>query len=182
MIALFGKKKVTDQQVANYFVHTTLQTVEEGWPEVAGFISDSPEFETRPRLEEDDYGKFLMIVIAANFNTITAEFDEGHDREIVRASILKFADAFGVSTDTFARKVKEYREYLSRVNHPSKNSLYAMSKGIFYKYGLNEYQVEYFRNLNTPNPIFLKNMNDLLVHFMWDWTAVKERYRVIKEA
>lgn len=180
MLTLFGKKKVTDDQVSNYFVHTTIDAVEQGWPDVAGFINDSPEFEHRPHVSETDYGKFLMIVIAANFNTIAADFDEGHDKEIIRASIVKFADAFDLSTENFARKVKEYREFLSRVNHPSNNTLYAMSKGIFFKYNLNSYQVAYFKSLNTPNPIFLKNMNDLLVHFLWDWSVIKDKYRLIK--
>ncbi len=179
MLALFGKKKVTDLQIANFFVHTTIDAVEDAWPELAGFINDSPEFDARPSLSEEDYGQFLLIVIAANFNTITANFDEGHDKEIIRSSVHKFAEAFDLPVDTFARKVKEYREFLSRVNHPSKNTLYSMSKGIFFKYDLNRYQVEYFKSLNTPNPIFLKNMNELLSNFLWDWTVIKDKYRLV---
>jgi hypothetical protein len=181
MLALFGKKKVTDSQISNYFVVTTLDTVERGWPEVAGFINDSQEFETRPQLANDDYGKFLMIVIAANINTIAAQFDDGHDKEIIRQSVMKFAEAFEISPEVFATKLKEYREFLSRVNHPSKNTLYSMSKGIFFKYNLNVHQIDYFRNLNTPNPIFLRNMDELLVHFLWDWKVIREKYKVVKE-
>lgn len=181
MLALFGKKKVTDTQISNYFVVNTLDTVEQGWPEVAGFINDSPEFEVRPQLEPDDYGKFLMIVIAANMNTISAQFEDGHDREIIRQSVLKFAEALGIAPEAFAAKLKSYREFLSKVNHPSKNTLYSMSKGIFFKYNLNVCQIDYFRSLNTPNPIFLRNMNELLVHFLWDWKVIHEKYRVIKE-
>lgn len=180
MLAIFGKKKVTDHQVSAYFVHTTIDTVEQGWPEVAGIINDSPEFECRPQLDPNDYGNFLLIVIAANFNTVTAEFGEGHDKEIIRSAVVKFAETFNVTPDVFAKKIKEYRDFLSRVNHPSKNTLYSMSKGVFFKYDLNQYQVEYFRSLNTPNPVFLKNMNEVLTHFMWDWAAIKDRYRLVK--
>ena len=66
MLAIFGKKKVTDDKVSLHFVHTTLEVVESGWPEVAGFINDSPEFIKRPNLDPDDFGRFLMIVIAGN--------------------------------------------------------------------------------------------------------------------
>jgi len=179
MLALFGKKKVTDHQVSAYFVHTTIETVEMGWPELVGIINDSPEFVTRPNLDPDDYGKFLMIVIAANFNFIPEYFDEGHDKEIMQASIQKFAEAFGVSPDVFAKKIKDYRDFLSRINHPSKNTLYSMSRGIFHKYQLNDFQEEYFRNMNTPNPIFLKNLNDVLGHFLWDWSAFKDKYKLV---
>ena len=68
---------------------------------------------------------------------------------------------------------------MNRVNHPSKNMLYAMSKAMFYKYELNDHQVEYFRNLNTPNPIFLKNLDDVMSNFLWDWDAFEEKYKVV---
>ena len=179
MLAIFGRKKVTDDKVSLHFVHTTLEVVESGWPEIAGFINDSPEFITRPQLDAHDYGRFAMIVIAGNFNYIPKSFDEGHDKEIIRGCVEQFAEIFGVGAEEFASKVKEYRDFLSRVNMPSKNTLYAMSRGIFHKYNLNEHQEEYFRNLNTPNPIFLKNMNDLMVNFIWDWSAFKDKYKVV---
>lgn len=179
MLALFGKKKVTDHQVSAYFVHTTIETVEMGWPELVGIINDSPEFVTQPNLDPDDYGKFLMIVVAANFNFIPEYFDEGHDKEIMHASIQKFAEAFGVAPEAFAKKIKDYRDFLSRINHPSKNTLYSMSRGIFHKYELNNFQEEYFRSMNTPNPIFLKNLNDVLGHFLWDWSAFKDKYKLV---
>ena len=38
--------------------------------------------------------------------------------------------------------------------------IYGMSKAVFHKYGLNEYQDEYFRRMQAPNPLFLKRMDD----------------------
>lgn len=179
MLSFLGKSKVTDNQVSSHFVATTLQIVEDGWPIVAGFICDSPEFVIRPDVREDDYGRFLMIVIAANFNFIPQHFDDGHDRAIIQEAVDLFAEQLDVKRETLACKIKEYREFLSRVNHPSKNTLYAMSRGIFYKYELNQYQEEYFRSLNTPNPIFLKNMNEILGNFLWEWDKFKNKYRVV---
>ena len=79
----------------------------------------------------------------------------------------------------FARKTKEYRTFLSRVNYPSKNTLYSMSKGIFHKYELNQFQEGYFKSLNTPNPIFLKNLDEVMNYFLWDFEAFTEKYKVI---
>ena len=179
MLTIFGKKKVTDDKVAKHFVYTTLDVVEQGWPEVADFINESPEFVTAPQLDPDDYGRFLMIVIAGNFNYIPKNFDEGHDKEIIRGCVEQFASILELEPQELACKIKKYRDFLSRVNMPSKNTLYAMSRGIFHKYDLNCHQEEYFRNLNTPNPIFLKNMNEVMVHFLWDWSSFKERYKVV---
>ncbi|WP_306642699.1 hypothetical protein [Sanyastnella coralliicola] len=179
MLAIFGKKKVTDDKVSLHFVHTTLEVVESGWPEVAGFINDSPEFIKRPDLDPDDFGRFLMIVIAGNFNYIPKYFEDGHDKEIIKGCVEQYAKIFDIRPEEFALKVKKYREFLARVNMPSKNTLYSMSRGIFHKYDLNCYQEEYFASLNTPNPIFLKNMNEIMVNFLWDWSAFKEKYKVV---
>lgn len=181
MLTIFGKKKVTDNKVAKHFVYTTLDVVEQGWPEVAGFINESQEFVRRPNLDPEDYGRFLMIVIAGNFNFIPKNFDEGHDKEILRGCIEEFSAILGVEATELAKKVKCYRDFLARVNMPSKNTLYAMSRGIFHKYELNEFQEEYFKSLNTPNPIFLKNMNEVMTHFLWDWSSFKEKYKVIQD-
>ncbi|MEY3399124.1 MAG: hypothetical protein RL220_1718, partial [Bacteroidota bacterium] len=144
MLAIFGKKKITTERTASHFVNTMLETVEKGFPEVAGFINDSPEFVVSPRIDADDYGKFLMIVVAGNFSYLSSHFQENQDREIIKASIEKLAPVFEMSTVQFEDKVKEYKDFMSRVNSPSKNTLYAMSKAVFFKYNLNDYQEEYF--------------------------------------
>lgn len=179
MISIFGKKKLTDESVANIFVNSLLETVEKGFPEVAGFINDSPEFVSSPRVDEKDYGRFLMITLAGNLSTLGKHFHHGQDRAIVQHILKKFASVLDMETEAFVRKVKEYKQFMSRVNHPSKNILYAMSKAMFFKYELNKYQVEYFRNLNTPNPIFLKNLDEVMNNFLWDWNAFEEKYKVV---
>lgn len=182
MLSIFGKKKLSDNQVANIFVNTMLETVERGWPEVSAFISDSPEFIKSPDLDEDDYGRFLMIVIAANFCYIPKHFGSGHDSNIIKLSVAKFAEVFDLEVSAFARKVKEYKQFLSRVNMPSKNTIYAMSKAVFFKYDLNQYQENYFQSLKTPNPIFLKNLDEVMRNFIWDWNAFQEKYKVVDDS
>jgi hypothetical protein len=179
MLAIFGKKKLTDEKVANIIVNTTIETVEKGWPEVAGFINDSPEFVRNPNVSEDDLGKFLMIVIAGNFDFIPNHFPNGHDREIIRRCIEKFAQVFDISKEDFAAKLKEYRTFMGRINHPSKNTIYAMSKAVFFKYKLNDYQEEFFKNAKTPNPIFTKNLDEIMKMFLWDFEAFNEKFKVV---
>lgn len=181
MLTIFGRKKLTPERAAHIFTHTIIETVENGFPDVAGFINDSPEFVIAPNIDSEDIGRFLMIVIAGNFNYIPQHFTEGQDKEIIDQCILKFSPVFEMTPGEFSVVVKEYQSFMHRVNAPSKNTLYAMSKAVFYKYNLIECQEEYFRNMKTPNPIFCKNLDEIMRNFLWDWEAFSEKYKVITQ-
>lgn len=181
MLTIFGKKKINTERVAHMFAHNILETVENGFPDIAGFIKDSPEFVRTPPIEENDFGRFLMIVIAGNFSYIPQHYTDGQDKEIIAHCVAKFAPVFGMSEAEFSNLAKEYKDFMGRVNSPSKNTLYAMSKATFFKYDLNDYQDEYFRVMKTPNPIFLKNLDELMRNFLWDWEAFNERYKVVSQ-
>ena len=56
--------------------------------------------------------------------------------------------------------------------------IYAMSKGIFDKYALYDYQDEYFKRMQVPNPLFLKRMDEIVENFIWDWSAFLKKYRL----
>jgi len=179
MLTIFGRKKLTTERAAHIFSHNIIETVETGFPELAGFINDSPEFIVNPKVQPDDYGKFLMIVVAGNFSYLSQNFTDGQDKEIIENCVQKMAPVFDMTPIEFSLKIKEYKECMARANHPSKNIIYAMSKGVFLKYELNQYQEEYFRQMKTANPIFLKNIDDLMKNFLWDWEAFNEKYKVV---
>ena len=63
-------------------------------------------------------------------------------------------------------------------NHPSRNMIYAMSKGVFDKYLLYNFQDEYFKRMQAPNPLFLKRMDEVLENFVWDWDVFFKKYRL----
>jgi hypothetical protein len=182
MLTIFGRKKLTTERTANLFVNTMIDTVEKGFPDVAGFINDSPEFVVCPNIDADDYGKFLMIVVTGNFSYLAAHFQDNQDKEIIRLSIEKLAPMFEMTVPQLESTVKDYKECMSRLNTPSKNTLYAMSKAVFAKYDLNDFQEEYFRSMKTPNPIFLKNLDELMRNFLWNWEAFNEKYKVISDS
>lgn len=178
MLAIFGKKKLNAERTAHIFSHNIIETVEQGFPDVAGFINDSPEFVTSPCIQSDDYGKFLMVVIAGNYSFIPQQFTDGQDKEIIQCCNEKLAPVFDMSKYEFEAVVKEYKDFMGRANAPSKNMVYAMSKGVFFKYNLCDHQDDYFKQMKTANPIFLKNLDDLMKNFLWDWDAFNEKYKV----
>jgi hypothetical protein len=182
MLTIFGRKKVTAERVAHIFAHNMIETVETGFSEVAGFINDSPEFVVSPNIGDHDYGKFLMIVLAGNYSYISQYFNNGMDKQIIECITAKLAPAFDMTPTEFTMKLKEYKEAMARANHPSKNIVYAMSKGVFLKYNLVDCQADYFKQNKTPNPIFLKNLDDLMKNFLWNWEAFNEKYKVVAPA
>lgn len=175
-----SKRKLTDEKVANIFVNTSLEIVEEGWPKIVELLNASPEFEKSPELDPKDYGRFLMIVVSANLSLVPKHFDPGVDRAIIKRCCAKFGRALGVPKEDFAKKVKEFKAFMKKVNHPSKNSVTAMTRAVFYKYNLIEAQDEYFRDMNVPNPIIMKSLRDVLMSFSWDWDEmICDNYKVV---
>jgi hypothetical protein len=178
MFAIFGKKKVKEDIVANIFVNSILNTIDEGFPEIIGIINDSPEFITSPNLAESDVDSFTLIVFAGNLTYIPNYLSNSKDDRVINLIFTKLSRVFDVDQERLEIVIKEYQSYLTKVNHPSKNTLYAMSKAIFGKYELNEYQDEYFKNMKSPNPMFLKRLDEAMENFIWNWDTFNQKYQI----
>lgn len=176
---IFGKKKLKEDKLANIFVNSTLEAVENGFADIVGLIKDSPEFIKEPKVEGGD-SKFLLIVIAANLKEIPRHLSAHQDNRMINLIITKLAGVFDVDFDKLEGILRDYQSYLSRVNHPSNNNLYAMSKAVFYKYDLGQYQEEYFRNMNAPNPLFLKRLDEAMSIFLFNWAGTQEDYQLVE--
>jgi len=179
MFAIFGKKKVKEDVVANIFVNTILNTVDNGFNDVVGVINDAPEFVTPPNLSLNNDDAFVLIIIAANLKLIPTTLKENQDDRLKQLIITKFSNAFGVEQDQLLEAINNYQAYLAKVNLPSKNTRYAMSKAIFGKYNLNQFQDEYFRNMKSPNPMFLKRLDEITENFLWNWDAYTNKFQIV---
>ncbi len=179
MFAIFGKKKIKEDVVANIFVNSVLDTIDQGFPEVVGIINDSPEFITSPNISPENKDGFTFIVIAANITFASKNIDHSINDHLCSLILNKFSLVFDVDEEQFTKAIKKYQDYLCKVNHPSKNTLYAMSKAIFGKYGLNEFQDEYFKNMKSPNPMFLKRLDEAMENFIWNWEAFNQKHQIV---
>lgn len=179
MFAIFGKKKIKEDLVANIFVNSVIETIDNGFPEIVGIINDSPEFINTPNLSETNSDSFTLIVIAANLSFIPDHLHNSKDERITNLILSKLSNVFDVEQNQLERVINNYTNYLNKVNHPSKNMLYAMSKAIFGKYSLNNFQDEYFKNMRSPNPMFLKRLDEAMEHFVWNWDAFKQKYQIV---
>ena len=97
---------------------------------------------------------------------------------MIDSIIDQLASVFQTDFHLMEEKINKYTSFISRVNHPSKNILYGMSKAVFFKFKLGQYQDDYFAQLNTPNPIFLKKIDTLIENYIWDWKTVFEKIKI----
>lgn len=177
---IFGKKKLKEDKLANIFVNSVLQTVDECFSDIVGIINESPEFVQPPNIESDNDSKFLLIVISANLKEIPKHLEAHQDNRMINLIITKLCGVFDVNFDKLEGILREYQSYLSRVNHPSNNNLYAISKAVFFKYELGQYQEDYFKNMNSPNPLFLKRLDEAMKLFLFNWAETKDNYQIVK--
>lgn len=177
MLGTILKKKLSDNQLANVFVNALLESIDKGFKEVADLINDDPAFVVSPNIQIDQDGEFAMIVFVGNLSFLESTFESDQAHRVEKLIFEKLGKVYGLSETQFAQLVREYQNFIVRVNHPSKNVLYGMSKAVFHKYKLNEFQDEYFRRMQAPNPLFLKRMDEVMNSFIWDWDAFFKKYR-----
>jgi hypothetical protein len=178
MIFNWGKKKLKPEEVARMFVHATLDSVEDAWPEVLGLMRETPHMERPPEIDETEVGPFLLVVLAGNLDFIPQFFELGSDQRIVECILAELAVQLDLPINQLAQRVGHTRDAMVKLNKPSKKTLSAMARGIYLGYELNDYQEDYFRSLGAPNPRFLMQMEEILQHFLWDWTSFHEQYRL----
>lgn len=178
MLGTLLKKKLSDNQLANVFMNGILEMVENGFGEVAQMINEDPAFVRSPELGESRNGLFSMVVMVANLSSLESTFETEQATRVEHLIFEKLSVMMKVTPHEAEQTVREYQKFMLRINHPSKNMVYAMSKAVFHKYGLNEFQDEYFRRMQAPNPLFLKRMDGVLGNFLWDWDAFFKKYRI----
>lgn len=178
MLSTIFKKKVSDEQLANVFVNGILEVIDKGFVEVKSIMEEDPAFATKPDLSKSSDGHFAMIVIVGNIQSLGEFFSSKQQRSLEPLIFARLADSFQMDLHEFTGYFKDYSSLMSRVNHPSKITLYSMSKGMFYKYKLNAFQDAYFKSMDSPNPLFLKRMDEIMKNFLWNWEAFSKRYKV----
>ena len=178
MFSTLIKRKLTDNQVANIFINALYDSIDNGFSEVAQLINEDLVFTTSPNIDKDNNGEFGLIVIVGNLSFLESTFDADQAERVETIIFEKLSKFYDLDANRFKIIVKEYQNFILRVNHPSKNWIYGMSKAIFHKYKLNEFQDEYFRRMQAPNPLFLKRMDEVMGNFVWNWDAFFKKYRI----
>ena len=178
MLGTILKRKLSDNQVANIFINAIFDTVGNGFKEVAQLINEDVAFVNSPAINVNDHGEFGLIVIVGNLSYLESTFDAEQAGRVEKIIFEKLSKIYNIQEVEFTKMIREYQNFITKVNHPSKNMIYGMSKAVFYKYNLNEYQDEYFRRMQAPNPLFLKRMDEVMSNFVWNWDAFFKKYKL----
>lgn len=178
MLSSLLKKKLDADRLANVFVNAIIEATETSFDDISGFINEDVAFVTNPGVDQNYSDQFLLIVVCGNLKFIDERFSSSEAAEIRKKIILKLAAVYEMDAGELEKVISDYSSFISRVNHPSKNTLYGMSKAVFHKFKLNEHQESYFKSMKTPNPLFLKRMDDLMTNFLWDWDEFFKKYRM----
>ena len=88
MIKLFKRHKLKEEKIANVFVDHFLTTVDNGFPELAALINESPEFVECPNVGQNDSDKFLLIALAANLMLVERVFPPHKDQLLARKIVV----------------------------------------------------------------------------------------------
>lgn len=178
---MFGtilRKKLNDEKLSNVFINGILSSVENGFPVVAEFINEDPAFVNSPNIDAKNSYEFGLIVLVGNLSFLEDAFDAEDAQRIENHVYQKLAKVFEVDVPALKSMIKDYNQLIQRLNHPSKNMIYGMSKAVFDKYALYNFQDEYFRRMQSPNPLFLKRMDEVIENFVWDWDSFFKKYRL----
>lgn len=178
MFAIFKRKKITEDQLALHFINSMFSVTETCFGDVCQIINNDTEFASAPNLDPADSDQFLMIVISGNLKLMGRHFEGVADARLAEKIYRKLALAFGIDAQQAKEQISKYQSWMDRINHPSKNTHYAMSKAVFHKYNLNRFQTDYFRNMNAPNPIFLKRLDEVIAQFIFDWEGLLESHKI----
>ena len=179
MLGLFGRKKLEEDQLANIFVNSMINMAKEAFPDVAAMINEDPEFTSDPNLSEDGFVPFLFVVLAGNLKYLPQRLESDHCRKVEKKIYDLLAEKFESDSATMESHIHKYQSELGRLNHPSKNTLYGMSKLFFHLYDLYPYQEEYYQRIQAANPITLKRIDSVMKAFLWDWETISEEYKIV---
>ncbi len=178
---MFGtilKKKVSDEKLANVFINGLFSTVDNGFPVVAEMLNEDNAFVVSPNIDSKNSYEFGMIVVVGNLSFLESAFDAEQAERVEGLIFEKLAKVLEMDLQSFKSVVKDYKQLMTRLNHPSKNMVYAMSKAVFDKYTLYNFQDEYFKRMQAPNPLLLKRLDEVMENFVWDWDAFFKRYKL----
>ena len=178
LATLFGKKRLTDKQVADMIVGSIVNSVDTSFCDVADFINEAPEFVSSPNVPHNHSDKFLLIVLAANVTRITKHFSTEEEHVLRRNITNSFAEMYGITPAELSKHLDDNIHLLYRVKERSSNIVYAMSKSVFHKYKLGSYQEKYFKEMNTPNPVFLRRMDQVMKNYLFNWEAFLDKYKM----
>lgn len=178
MFATLIRKKLSSNQFSNIFINAIFDSTDKGFELLCELINSDPVFVQSPQIDLENINHFQLIILAANYNLLENYFEPQQLTDIKSDIISKLSNIYQVENKKMEEIIQHYASFIKRVNHPSKNMVYGISKAIFFKYNLSQFQDEYFKRMQTPNPLFLKRLDHITENYIWDWNTFTKKYKI----
>lgn len=179
MLGLFGKKKIKAEEIIPIYVQAIYDVINKGFDEIAGYINEEKEFEKSPNLSTQEHEWFLFIIYAGNMINIENFFNKEETAQLRRLISKELINFLGKDPDVADTMLYDYDAFLRSLYEQTKNLNKSMSMALFHKYDLNKYQKEHFQKLNTPSPIVMKELNEMVDFFLWNWEDYLSKYKLV---
>jgi Glu-tRNA(Gln) amidotransferase subunit E-like FAD-binding protein len=178
--SIFGKKRLKEHHVAKVLVGTINELAEESFPTLAAFLNEVPELKENPKINSSQIEWFLYIVFSANLYNLKFHFESN---QLNRLRILVI-DEFIASLedrehDLTLEQINNYEEYITGIDNKVEDLPKTIATVVFNKFGINNYQVDHFQKINTPNPIIIKSIEDATKNYIWNWAELLEKYKMV---
>ena len=187
MMKLFSfskKEKISIERLSKIYSNTLFEVVDNGFPEIIGFVNDNRKFEESPNLQTSDIKWFLMIIFAANNhrldNFLNNDVVDKLHNSCIEEMILFLSEDDLDQNEVIRDMILDYEHFFLEQLSESGSLEKAMARSIFIKYNLNDYQGKLLKNQNEPNPVFLQELANLLSHFIWNWDDFLSKYKLEK--
>lgn len=178
MFGLFGKKKVKAADMTVAYVDNIFEVAQAGFTEIAGYLNEEKEFAKSPNISEAENEWFIYIVFAGNIINLEKYFTKEQAEEFTRMIAARVVHKLDHDPDTADQKLYDYEQFLRKLNAQTKSLVKSMSMAIFHKYDLNRYQSDHFQKLNSPSPVIMKQLNEMVEYFLWNWDDYLSKYKV----
>lgn len=178
---LFGKKKIKKEKVVEIYVDTIFDVIERGFPEIADFINEEKQFTKSPQIGKEDFEWFTYIIYGGNILNLYEYFEEELADDLKLLIMKEVAERYTTRDQHIAEEILlEYESFLSELQKKTKNTVKTISTALFNKFELNSYQDEHYQRLNAPNPVFFKQLNEMMELFVWNWEDFLQKYKISK--
>lgn len=179
MFGFLKKNKIKHAQLVQIYTDNLYDVIEKAFPEVAGFINEEKKFEKSPQIGVEDFEWFTYIIYGGNVLNLYNHFDEETADSLKYKIIAEVAERYTKRDTNIAEDIiLDYEKFLSDIQRKTNDVAATISLALFYKFKLNEYQDEHYQKLNTPNPVFFKELKDMMELFIWNWPEFLAKYKI----
>ena len=181
VFSFINKKRLKEEHVSKVFVSTINELALESFPILCEYLNEVPELKCSPKIKDNQLEWFLYIVFSANLYHLKEFFtDDQHNRMRILFIDEFIESLLGKNHIDVLEQINNYEEFIASLDRSKDEDLgKIIATALFYKYGLNDCQIEHFQNLNQPNPIIIKSISEITENFIWNWSDFFENYKLV---